>query len=138
MNLDVRRQNVSIQLVGLRFHGFEHVLSLLAAEHQDHALDGVIVVLITEFAQPWSVADGHLADVLDANRHAVIAADDNIANVVGVTHQADAAHIVELPALCPEFAQRDQRLHPRQTRRRHVGLKLQELQLDLQIIAFAI
>ena len=43
-DLDVGRKNLTIELVGLRLHGLEHHLGLLAAAHQDDALDGILVV----------------------------------------------------------------------------------------------
>src|SRR5690242_14398211 len=38
-NFDVGRQNLAVQFLGLRFHALEDVLGLLAAEHEDDALD---------------------------------------------------------------------------------------------------
>ena len=77
----VGRQNVFIELLGLRFDALQHVLRLLAAPHHDDALDGVIGLVESEFAQARGVADGHFADVADAHRHAILRADDDVADV---------------------------------------------------------
>ncbi len=46
-----------------------------------------------------SVADGNLADVADAHRHAVIVAHDNVADVFGLGDQPKSAHVEELRTL---------------------------------------
>src|SRR5579872_3685507 len=50
MNLDVRRQNLPVQFLSFCFHALENVLCLLPPQHENHALDGVVVFLETEFA----------------------------------------------------------------------------------------
>ena len=52
------------------------------------------------------MTDHDIADVLDANRNAVVTADDDVANVAGVAHQSDAAHVIELSTLRVESAAR--------------------------------
>ncbi len=50
------------------------------------------------------VADHHLADVFHADGNAVVAADDDFADVIGGFDQAQAANVVELAALGVEAA----------------------------------
>ena len=52
------------------------------------------------------MADFHVADILDADGHAVIAADHDVPDVVGIAHQADTAHVIELATLRIESAAR--------------------------------
>ena len=99
MDFDVGRQNASIQLLGLGLHSLQDVLCLLAAKHEDHALNRVVILLITELAESRRMADHDVANVLDANRNAVAGADDDVANIAGVTHQSNAAHVIKLPTL---------------------------------------
>ncbi len=79
-------------------------MRLLAAAHEDHAFDGIVILLEAKLAEPRRVADRHVANVPDANRHAVVAADDDVSDVVGIADQTDAAYVVELPALGVESA----------------------------------
>ncbi len=104
MDLDVGRQDGAIEFVGLGLDRLEHVLRLLAAQHEDDAFDRVIVLLIAELAEARRVADLDRADVLHANGHAIIGADNNVTDVFGVAHQAEAAHVIELAALRVESA----------------------------------
>ncbi len=99
MNLDVGRQDLAIQIVGLGFHSFEDVLRLLSAQHENDAFHGIIILLKAEFAQPWRVPDGDIPNIAHADRHALVGADNDVSNVVGIAHQSNAAHVVELPAL---------------------------------------
>ena len=84
-----------IQLLGLRFNALQHILRLLAAPHHDDALDGIICFVEAEFAQAWGVSDDDFADIADANRHAILRAYDDVANIRGVADKAEAADIVE-------------------------------------------
>jgi len=104
MDLDVGWEDGAIELVGLSLDRLEHVLRLLAAQHKDDAFDRVVILLIAEFAEARRVADLDRADVLHADGHAVIGADHHVADVFGVAHQAEAAHVIELPALRIESA----------------------------------
>ena len=104
MDLYVRRQNLPVQFLGLGLDALQNVLRLLAAQHENDAFDRVVIFLEAEFTQTRRVADRHIADVADPNRNAVVAADHDVADVVGIAHQADAAHVVELAALRIESA----------------------------------
>ena len=88
MDLHVRRQNAIVEFLGLLFHARQDVLGLLAGQHEDDAFDPVIVLLEAEFAQARRVADGDFADVADAHGHAVVVAHDDVADVLGLVHQA--------------------------------------------------
>ena len=103
MNLYVGRKNAAVELLGFLLDAAEDVLGLLAAAHQDDAFDGVVVVFVffleAEDAEARRVAHDYLADVFHADRDAVVAADDDFADVVGGFEQAETAHVVELAAL---------------------------------------
>ena len=71
-HLDIRRQDAFIDLLCFLLHAFQHVLGLLAAQHQDDALDGVVSLVESEFAQPRRMPDGHVADVAHTHRHAIL------------------------------------------------------------------
>ncbi len=71
-HLDVGRQHVFVELLGLGFDAFEHILRLLAAAHHDDALDGVVGFIEAELAEARGVADDHIADVVDAHGHAIL------------------------------------------------------------------
>ena len=64
MNFYVGRQRVAVELVGFLFHAAQDVLRLLAAAHQDHAFDSVVVVLNfvleAKNAEARRVADHHV------------------------------------------------------------------------------
>ena len=93
-----------IQLLGFFFDALEHVLRLLATSHHDDAFDGIILLVEAEFAQPRGAADGDVTDVADAHRHAILRANDHVADVPRVAHQPEAANIVKLAALRVESA----------------------------------
>src|SRR5271169_1738845 len=99
MDPDVRRQYRPVQFVGLRLHAFKNVLRLLTAKHENHALDGIVVLLIPELAQPRRVAYLDIPNVLDTNGYSIVAADNYVSDIAGVTYQPNAAHIVRLPPL---------------------------------------
>ena len=93
-----------VQFFGLGFDCLENVLRLLSAQHEDDAFDGVVIFLEAELAEAGRVADGDVADIADADGHALVGADYDVSDVVGVSYQADAANVVELSALRIEAA----------------------------------
>src|SRR5215469_3485702 len=84
MDLHIGREDRAVQLIGLRLDSFKNVLRLLAAQHENDAFDSVIVVLIAELAEARGVADLHRTDISYADGHAIIATDNNVANVVRI------------------------------------------------------
>ena len=110
-HFDVGRQDVFVQLLRFRLDAFQHVLRLLAGEHQDHAFDGVVRLVEAEFAEARRVADRHVADILHAHRHAVLRSHDHVADVLRIAQQAQPAHVVELPALRVKPATRVRIVH---------------------------
>ncbi len=104
--LDVRRQDVLIDVVGLPIHPLEHSLRLLAHAHQDDALHRVVLLHVSEFAQPRGVTHLHLRDVVDVNRDAVVLRQDDVADVGRVPDQAEPPNVVKLAALRIEAAAR--------------------------------
>src|SRR5262249_17456321 len=107
-NFDVGRKNAPIELFRSLLDALEHVLRLLAAAHEDNALDGVVVVLLrgleAEDAEARCIADFDAANIFHANRRAVVAADNNFADVVGRFYQAKSAYVIKLAALGVETA----------------------------------
>ncbi len=103
-NPDIRRQNLVVELASFGLHALQHVLRLLAAAHHNDAFDSVVGLVESEFAQPRSVPDGHIADVADADRHPVLRPHDDVPDVFGIANETEAAHVIELPALGIEAA----------------------------------
>ncbi len=106
VDLDIGRQDSPIQLLGLGFDALEYVLRLLAAQHEDDPLNRVVILLIAEFAEPRSMADHDIANVLDADGNAVVAANDDVADIAGIAYQSDTAHVIKLPTLGVESSAR--------------------------------
>src|ERR1035438_5393353 len=94
VNLNVGREDLLVEFLGLSFDALENVLRLLSTQHENDAFHRIVVVLETEFAQPWRMADHDVANIFYANRRAVVAAEDDVANVVGVADQSNAAHVI--------------------------------------------
>ena len=63
---------LSVQFFGLCLHAFEDVLRLLAAQHENDAFDGIVILLKAELTEPRRMADGDLANVAYANGHALL------------------------------------------------------------------
>src|SRR5579875_101313 len=99
MNANIRRQNVLVQVAGFGLNSFEHRLRLVAGAHQDDAFHGVIIFHKAEFAEARRVANHDFADIADAHRHAVLAADHDIADILEIADQADSADVIKLAAL---------------------------------------
>src|SRR5487761_194721 len=99
VDFDVLWQDVLIEVVCFGLDSFQDVLGLLAGAHQDDAFDGVVVVHEAKFAEARRVAHDDLADVLDAHRHAILAADHGVADVLNVAHEAKPADVIKLSAL---------------------------------------
>src|SRR5208337_3923858 len=79
-------------------------LRLLADAHQNYALHGLILAHVAELAQPRRVADLHVGQVLHVDRDAALFGDDDVADILQLAHQAEAADVVKLPALRIEAA----------------------------------
>ncbi len=99
VNFYVGRQNLCVQFKSFLLDAFQDVLRLFAAAHQDYAFDGVVIFLESKFAQARRVADFHVADIFYAYRRAIGAADDDLFDIFHVAQQAQAAHVIKLPAL---------------------------------------
>src|ERR1035438_8937129 len=57
VNLNVGREDLLVEFLGLSFDALENVLRLLSTQHENDAFHRIVVVLETEFAQPWRMAD---------------------------------------------------------------------------------
>ena len=104
MDLDVLRQDLLVEFLRLRLDPLQHVLGLRAGTQRDHALHRVVLLLETELAQPRRDADHHPTDILDQHRVAVVHRQHHVADVLQRLQPADAAHVIELPALRVEAA----------------------------------
>src|SRR5579884_382736 len=81
VDFNILRQNLSIQILCFFFDSLQDILGLLAGPHHDDTFDSIIIVHKAELAEPWGVADRHLADVM------------------GVPNQTDPSHVIKLTAL---------------------------------------
>src|SRR5277367_1382737 len=104
MNLDVRRQDLAVQFLRFGLNSLEHVLRLFPTQHEDDALNGIVIFLKAKFPQTRSVPDGHISNIAYPDGHALVGADDDVSDVFCVAHQADAANVIELSALRIEAA----------------------------------
>src|SRR5271170_902626 len=104
MNLNVRGQDLVVQLLCLRFDSFEDGLSLLPAQHEDDALNRIVVFLEAELAQARCMPDRYISYFTHSDRHAFVRANYDVANVIGVSYQPYPANVVELSALRVEPA----------------------------------
>src|SRR5579859_2603323 len=103
MDLDVLGQERLVKFTGLFLHRFEHILCLLATAHQDHTFYCVVIIscvgLVSECSQPWRMSNGDVSDIPDADRRSLVAGNNDVADIIAVLHQAEAADVVKLPAL---------------------------------------
>ena len=95
---------LTVQFFGLGLNSLQNVLRLLAAAHEDHAFDRVVILLKAELTEAGRVPDGDVANIAHPDGYAFVAADDDVPDVVGVADQADSADVVELSALGIESA----------------------------------
>ena len=103
-HLDVFRQQIGIQIVHGRMDAGQRLGRIEILQQQGDAFDGVGIVVFAEDAAPLHVAVGELAQVLHQHRHAILAADDDVAHVVQRLQQAHAAHHVRLLAAVDDAA----------------------------------
>ena len=81
-----------VDLVDLGLDALDGRHALLAASHQDDALDDVVVVVVAGDAKPRLVADAHRGDVADQHRRALVGRQHGVADVVERVDLADAAY----------------------------------------------
>src|SRR5581483_6344452 len=98
-NLDIRRQDLLVELVGLLLNALKHVLGLLAAAHHDNAFNRIVRLVETEFTETRRIPDRHLSDIAYASRHAILRAHYYVADIARVANQSQTAHVIELAAL---------------------------------------
>src|ERR1700690_3509476 len=99
MDLDVRRQDLVVKFLRLCFDSLEDVLGLLAAQHENDALDGIVIFLEAEFAQARCVPDSYVSYITHSDGHALVGAHHNVSNVICIPDQPYPAYVVELTAL---------------------------------------
>src|ERR1039458_5171052 len=104
MDLDVRRQDLAVQFLRFCLNSFQNGLRLLPTQHQNDALDCIVVFLEAEFTQAWCVPDHYISYIAHSDRHPLVGANHDVSNVIRVAYQSDAAHVVELSALRIESA----------------------------------
>ncbi len=88
-----------VQFLGLFFHTLQNILCLLAAEHHDDAFDRVIVLVKSELAQAWRVANHNVAHIANVHRHAILRTDNHTADIRFVSDQTEPANVVKLFSL---------------------------------------
>ncbi len=103
-DLDVRRQDAAVQRRRELFDLLENHLRLLADAHQDDAFDRVVLLHVAELTEPRRRPDCDVADVVDRHGNAAARRDHDVADVLERLHEAEAADVVELPALRIEAA----------------------------------
>src|ERR1017187_5333749 len=99
MNLNVRRQDLAVQFLRFRFNSLENVLRLLPTQHENDALNGIVILLETKLAQPRRVPDRHISHIPYSDGHTLVGAHHDVSNVICVPYQPDPANVVELSAL---------------------------------------
>src|ERR1700722_303559 len=90
---------MAVQFFGLGFNALQDVLRLLTAQHENDAFDRVVILLKAELAEARRMADGYISYVTHPDGHAFVGTDYDVANVICVAYQADAANVVKLSAL---------------------------------------
>src|SRR6202011_891324 len=88
-HLDIGGQDALVAFFGCCLYTLEHGLRLFAAAHEDHAFDGVIGFVETEFAEARCMADGDLANIAHPHGHAILIANDDASDVRLVTNQSE-------------------------------------------------
>ena len=89
-----------IQLLGLRFDAFQHILRLFAAPHHDDAFDGIIRFVEAELAQARRVSDGNIAPSFTSAP--AFCSDASMPNSAGYVAFSEA---VSLPAVFPSCSE---------------------------------
>ena len=98
-DLDVGWQHVAVEVRGQVLHALQNHLRLFAHPHEDDAFDGVVLAHIAELAETHGVADLDLGHVLHVDGNAAPRRQHDVADVLGVPDEAQAADVVELPPL---------------------------------------
>ena len=88
-----------IQFLSFCLDPLQHILGLIAAKHEYYAFDGVVIFLKAKFAQPGSVPDDDISNVAHPNGDTLVCAYYNIADVLSIAKESNAAHIIELATL---------------------------------------
>ena len=99
-DLHAVRQNAVIQRFDLLADPFQRWQRLLAAPHQDDALDDVRLLVLTHLADRHLGADTDFAELLQIDGRAILCGHRDVCNVVGLLEQANTADVV---ALCADF-----------------------------------
>ena len=98
MDFHILRQNAGVELLRHCLDAFQDRLRLLASAHEDHTLDGVVLVVVAKLSKPGRVSDDDVADVAHENRCAILDREDDVSDVVQGHDAAEPTHIKELPA----------------------------------------
>jgi hypothetical protein len=83
------------EIVDLRHFGldsFDRRLALLAAPHEDDALNDVVVAVLAGDAETRLVANGDGSDIAQQHRRAVVRSQHGVADVFDRMHETDTAH----------------------------------------------
>ena len=98
-DLHAFREDRSIERINALFQRPQHLRRILPFAHQHDAVDNIVVVILTDDALTGHRAYGHVGDVFDQNRRAVVRSHHDAADVGSGTQQADAANEILLRAL---------------------------------------
>ena len=88
-----------VQVFGHRLHALQDHLGLLADPHQDDPFHCVRLPHEPELPQSRRVSDRHLGQVVNEDRNPALRRHHDVADILGVAHQPQAADVIELAAL---------------------------------------
>ena len=91
-HLDVLGQDVVVQVLHGCVHADHHLRRVLVLEQQRDALDGVGIGVLAQNAVAVLVAQRQRSQIAHEHGHALFLRDDDVAQVVQIANQADAAH----------------------------------------------
>jgi hypothetical protein len=66
------RSDLAVQFLSFGFNSFQDVLRLFPAQHENDALNYIVILLEAEFTEAWRVPDCDIANITHSNGHAFI------------------------------------------------------------------
>ena len=83
---------------GTRREVAQGLRQVAAVAHEHDALNHVVLVVRADDSEAGRMADGHLGDVSNPNRHPLQFGDDHLPDIVERTDEPDAAYVKRLLA----------------------------------------
>ena len=102
--LHVLGQIVVLYLADLRFQSLDNLFGVLALAHDDDALDHIAFLATSHLAEAWRTTLMHSGEVAHKDRRAPDVLHHDVANLVNVVNQSDAAHNIGLRAALDDVA----------------------------------